>query len=693
MLFRWLLVAFFLLALTAKGCGNVNRSREAPTAGELTFVEGSGSSEAVGQEATTQEPNNDVSPNEPPSPESITSTETPTDTSTEQPVTTQESSPESGPRDAGSPEQRQPPEPTQDLAPPTDNAPAPSCRDNQQNGRETDVDCGGSSCNPCSEQKRCKLSQDCQSKVCTSGRCCAPQCQQKTCGSSDGCGSTCKSGSGCKPPVLPYPTKSLYHIKGLQPDFWPNRTEVIGNNVGRIAVNLVWAHWEPSKKTPPCASNEVSFDGHCFRIQTQLDNEIKAYSAKGVVVTGVLYGVPTWARQGRVCSPVSPGFEIFCAPNNPADYARFTGMIAQRYNGNNGVGRVADFVIHNEVNSNIWFDVGCGQGTACNTNTWVQTYSANFNAAYDAITQQQPHAKVLVSLDHHFGTTYDQPSAKEPLLSGMTVLKGVAARAGNRKWRVAFHSYPPDLRRAQFSIDDFPKVTFGNLGVLAGWLRQTFPNTPSAWEIQLTENGINSISPATQQQQATALCDAFRNVLGTPGITSFIYHRMKDHPVEVQAGLAAGLFSTTSVAKPAWSVWALANRNDLTPPKLSCGFEAIPYVTLTRHHHTTRGHWASTRLPPAGFKAEKTWKILREPAAGTRLLYSCRVGQHNMLSAALNCENQGMLGPVGYVYTSQKSGTVALYRCRVGTGTDHFVSTDPNCERQTLDHLLGYVRP
>ncbi len=126
---------------------------------------------------------------------------------------------------------------------------------------------------------------------------------------------------------------------------------------------------------------------------------------------------------------------------------------------------------------------------------------------------------------------------------------------------------------------------------------------------------------------------------------------------------------------------------------LSCGFEDVPDTRLTRSVHPTRGHWASSRLPPSGFTTESSWKLLHDDAPGTVLLYECQFGQHNLITRDVHCEGLHPLGPVGYAYTDPGAGRVALHRCRIASNGDHFVSPDPGCEGQTHEQLLGYVLP
>ncbi len=498
---------------------------------------------------------------------------------------------------------------------------------------------------------------------------------------------------------LPYPVRDAYWIKGIQPDFW-NIDELADDYVGAVSMNLVWANWEPSEKAPPCGGSQEEYQGHCYDIDSATDQAIKAWSDRGVVVTGIVYGVPAWARVGNTgCSPITAGFDIFCTPDDPADYGRFAGMLARRYDGLHGHGRVADFVIHNEVNTNAWFDIGCGQGTPCDAESWITTYADNYAAAYDQIVQYQSEARVLLSFEHHFDTAYDLPADDNAMISVKTFVTGFAARIGDRKWRIAYHPYPPNLLSPEFSPLDLPRVTYGNLGVIVAWLRATFPDQPQAWEVQLTESGISSGAPTSNEAaQAPAVCDTLRNVLGTPGVTSYIYHRMKDHPTEGQ--LQVGLARENGTLKPAWSVWANANRIDDEPPQLDCGFEDLPYTRLTR---STNGeflaaHWTSSRRPPSGFDAEQSWFLLRDPAPGTQLLYECMVDpgvidENTFLSPEIGCSGSVDLGPVGYIYSSQVPDSVALYSCTSSTGWDHFVSTDPGCEGATAAGLLGYALP
>ena len=53
--------------------------------------------------------------------------------------------------------------------------PDPTCDDGEQNGNETDVDCGGD-CGACEDGLSCGLPEDCTSGVCEDGTCAAPTC-------------------------------------------------------------------------------------------------------------------------------------------------------------------------------------------------------------------------------------------------------------------------------------------------------------------------------------------------------------------------------------------------------------------------------------------------------------------------------------------------------------------------------------
>lgn len=52
----------------------------------------------------------------------------------------------------------------------------PDCGDRQETVDETDIDCGGRTCDPCPAEKKCVTGTDCQSGICTNQVCQAPTC-------------------------------------------------------------------------------------------------------------------------------------------------------------------------------------------------------------------------------------------------------------------------------------------------------------------------------------------------------------------------------------------------------------------------------------------------------------------------------------------------------------------------------------
>ena len=137
----------------------------------------------------------------------------------------------------------------------------------------------------------------------------------------------------------------------------------------------MWENWQPTLETN-CTAEQIQHEGQCFTIEVAFDHVIKYWSDQGKTVTGILYGVPAWAREESTCTAANADLAKFCSACNADDYARFVGMIAKRYNGLNGNGRISDFVIHNEVNMNQWYKVECGGGIPCDQEKWIADYAA-----------------------------------------------------------------------------------------------------------------------------------------------------------------------------------------------------------------------------------------------------------------------------------------------------------------------------
>ncbi len=490
------------------------------------------------------------------------------------------------------------------------------------------------------------------------------------------------------PPLEPEPYPEGLPFKGIQPDFH-DVADIAGNGAGRVAMNLVWAGWEPERRAPPCPAGRVEYEGRCFQVNARVDAYMREMSARGVGITGILYGSPPWARAARRACPRWAGdaSEHFCAPDDFSDFERFAGFVAWYYGGaaSPGVARVDDFVVWNEVNHHDWFSLG-GWPESPDHEARLQAQADLYWRAHRAVARHRPAARVYVSLTHRFD------DADPRHRSGYVVLERVAADANGRPWHVALHPYSRAVGGPDFGDGDRPYVTFGTLGLLTGWLAKRWPaQTPT---VLITEVGFSSAAPFEPARQEAALCGAYRNALATPGLTGFIYHRFQDHPFEVQAGIALGLARENGDYKPAWTTWALMDRGD----ERRCGFEHAPLIRLQRYRNGDGRYWVTPRDPRAqGYQPEGTWWLVhREPRPGTRPIYDCQVpgSEDHFLSHGADCEGQLPTGPAGYVWTEPGEGRAPIHRCLHAGSGRHFASTDPGCEAPGWSHerLLGYGR-
>ncbi|ODA81355.1 hypothetical protein RJ55_04320 [Drechmeria coniospora] len=481
-------------------------------------------------------------------------------------------------------------------------------------------------------------------------------------------------------PPLPYPSRTAEQVKGIYADFWPDMDDIWDANPGGQSLYLIWADWEPVNKAPPCAADEQEYDGHCFLVVPEVDKAIGAWSDRKLVTTAIVYGTPAWARGRRPCAA-----GIYCVPDDAADFGRFAGMLARRYNGHNGHGRIADFVLDREVGNSNYFDIGCGPAKACDKSEWIDLIASNYKAGYDAVYAEQSTARIMTSIDNKFGLELEDVPGGQ--LCGMTVLEGLAANAGGRAWRVSINAYnKPGF--VEISYYDFPYVTMGTVGVLVGWLRQRFPNAPALRTVQFVEQGLPG-RPAERQLQSRSLCTAFKNVLGTPGIDNYIYYHMQDQIPEVQE---FGLRQWDGTAKVAWTTWATANRD--SEPRTMCGFAHLPYVQLNLVKNGNL-YIVTSRNPPDGsiYRADWFWYLHHSEQPGTVMLWECRWGAASFLTTDSACNNELPYGPVGWMYSSEVPNSVPLYSCYRAETDNYFVWPRADCGGPTVTALgvLGYA--
>jgi hypothetical protein len=301
-------------------------------------------------------------------------------------------------------------------------------------------------------------------------------------------------------------------------------------------------------------------DKECFlrpEALAHLDHQVKALSDAGVIVSLILLAYePADPALRRIL--LHPNYNSQC-PNHLGAFNTITDegqrhlracfeFLAERYTRPGYPnGRVANFIVGNEVNSH-WFWYNMGRASM---ETVADDYVKAVRLCHESVRKFSATARVYVSLEHHWNIRYAGGDAQQTF-AGRPFLDYFSRRAreqGDFDWHVAFHPYPENLlecrtwkdKTATFS-NDTPRITFKNLEMLPRYLRKPellFNGKPR--RIILSEQGFHTPDrPEGEAWQAAAYAYAWYRVANIPEIDSFILHRHVDHAHE--GGLKLGLW-------------------------------------------------------------------------------------------------------------------------------------------------------
>ncbi|GIH25849.1 hypothetical protein Aph01nite_41590 [Acrocarpospora phusangensis] len=117
------------------------------------------------------------------------------------------------------------------------------------------------------------------------------------------------------------------------------------------------------------------------------------------------------------------------------------------------------------------------------------------------------------------------------------------------------------------------------------------------------------------------------------------------------------------------------------------------YADLFRYNNTSGDHRTGIEPPQGYHKEGLLGRLSAGQLTGMTGLYSCLLGSDHFTSTDANCEGQRVLGRFGFLYVAAppNTQTIPLHRCTVHGSGDHFDSTDPNCEGQRSEGRMGYL--
>lgn len=356
--------------------------------------------------------------------------------------------------------------------------------------------------------------------------------------------------------LSPMVAKNRKGLGGIHPD--PRLfQDLVDLGVGHITVNILLGR-----------SN-----------QGRLDQLLKFAHENGIVVTAILLVPP----KGTVLShPDCAPSAHYAMPNvtsaeGVGAFRDELEKLARRYcQPGFPHGRISHWILGNEVDAG-WVWTNAGEKTA---HEYMNLYHHAMRVAYNAVRRFDPHAKVYISLTHHWNSRHrPQPKRFYKPITLLNMLAAHSRNSGDFEWGVAYHPYANSLFNPRTWDDDVtddfetPQVTMKNIAVLDRFLRKTrflYQGT-RVRTVLLSEQGYHTPgrdpSPEAEGLQSRAISYAWEQMADLKSIEAFHYHRWIDH--EREGGLNLGLWtvkqgSTTwpDRKKSSWEVYRLLGTAD-----------------------------------------------------------------------------------------------------------------------------------
>ncbi len=296
---------------------------------------------------------------------------------------------------------------------------------------------------------------------------------------------------------------TLYTLSDADIDATLDHLKDMGVNNIRIAVP--WVYMQPQ--------NNENYDW------SKMDYVVHAASERGLNIVGVISGTPTWA-----------GFPLN-GHSDPADYARFAGAVAARYNDTSTIGAIDDYEIWNEPNGALFYNPVSGAA-----------YTKMLQAAYPAIKANNPNAVVIAGVLGAVKTISGLSVAPQSFLKQMY-------EAGAEGYFDAL-SYHPYHYTLPFSLGT--GVANSPLEQVKAMRALMDANGDADLKIWATEYGLPTNYPITQTQQAAFIHDfvvAWQNVEGAGPM--FIYTARDSYTGGFDDEQNFGLFKTNWTPKEA----------------------------------------------------------------------------------------------------------------------------------------------